>query len=156
TLLEARLAEPGGADDASAQLVLGHARFQLDHDVDALAAYETALALAPSLAGDVAMRVNLTAMLGRKEHPKVAGQALELIFAKLGPTGHPLIVETAARGKTAALRKRARDMADERGLTGEVDLLSSYSLDLTQGAGCRDRREAIPKLRALRDKRALP
>jgi serine/threonine-protein kinase len=154
-IVEARLAEPGGAEDAYAQLVLGHARFQLDRDADALASYETALGLAPALAADPAMRVNLAAMLGRKDRPKLAQQALELVFAKLGPIGHPLIIENAARGRTAALRKRAREMADERGLTGEVDLVSSYTLDLAQGATCRDRRDAIPRLRALRDKRAV-
>ncbi len=155
TILEQHLAESGGGDDAYAQLLLGHARFQLDRDADALTAYETALGLNPALAGDVPMRVNLAAMVGRKDRPKFALQALELIYARLGPVGHALIVENASRGKAPAVRKRARDMAEERGLTGEVDLLSSYSLDLAQGGSCKDRREAIPKLRALRDKRAV-
>src|SRR5262249_49343619 len=154
-LLEGHLTDARGSEDAYAQLVLGHARFQLDRDADSLAAYETALGLNPALAGDVTMRVNLAAMVGRKDRPKFALQALELMFTKLGPLGHALIIETASRGKSAAVRKRARERAEERGLTGEVDLLGSYSLDLAQGASCKDRREAIPKLRALRDKRAV-
>jgi hypothetical protein len=155
SILEQRLAEPGGADDAVAQLLLGHARFRLERDADALAAYETALGLAPALAADPSMRTNLTAMVGNKEHTKLALQALELVYAKLGPLGHPLIVENASRGKAPAVRKRAREMAEERALTGDVDLVNSYSLDLGQGASCKERRETIPRLRALRDKRAV-
>jgi len=53
------------------------------------------------------------------------------------------------------VRMRAREMAEERGLTADVDWVGSYSLDLLQGTSCKDRREAIPKLRALRDKKAI-
>ena len=69
---------------------------------------------------------------------------------------HALVIEHASRGKTPAVRKRAREMAEERGLSADVDWVGSYSADLAQGATCKDRREAIPKLRALRDKRGVP
>ena len=142
--------------DPWAQLYLGHARFQLDRDADALAAYQTALSIAPDLGADVSLRVNLAAMVARKDRPKFALQALELAYVRLGPLAHALVIEHASRGKTPAVRKRAREMAEERGLTADVDWVGSYSADLAQGATCKDRREAIPKLRALRDKRGIP
>jgi hypothetical protein len=47
-------------------------------------------------------------------------------------------------------------VADEVGLGDPIDRLSSYTLDLKQGNSCADRRDAVAKLRALGDKRAIP
>jgi hypothetical protein len=80
--------------------------------------------------------------------------ALDLA-AKMGSPGEPILVEAASRHKTREIRQRARELADKVDASG-VDLLESYSLDLKDGKKCEDRREAIPKLRALRDKRAIP
>ncbi len=48
-----------------------------------------------------------------------------------------------------------RDLAERLGLSGRVDLVASYRLDLAQGATCADRQHAVARLRALRDPSAL-
>ena len=65
-------------------------------------------------------------------------------------------VSQASRGKTGPQRARARALATELGLGRQVDLLTSFTLDLTQGGSCRDRRDAVLALRKLGDPRAIP
>jgi eukaryotic-like serine/threonine-protein kinase len=153
TLLEDETDGGAGADDAWAHLVLGHARAKLNKDIEAMAAYERALELAPDLRDDDAMRGNLVAMLGHKD--KSAAVAAMAMVARL-PGGDAIVVEQASRGKVKEVRRRARDLAAERGVEDRVDWVSSWSLDLQQGSSCRERAGAVPKLRALNDKAAIP
>jgi tetratricopeptide (TPR) repeat protein len=61
-----------------------------------------------------------------------------------------------ASSKKMSVRVLARQLAEGAGALDEVDLLASYTLDLAQSKRCSDRKTAIPKLRALGDKRAIP
>jgi tRNA A-37 threonylcarbamoyl transferase component Bud32 len=72
------------------------------------------------------------------------------------PASRDFLVEQAGRGKSREARARARAAAEAAGLADRVDLVASFSLDLADGKSCRERREAVPRLRALRDKRAIP
>src|SRR5262249_13594318 len=56
--------------------------------------------------------------------------------------------------KSATVRARARELAGFAGIN--LDLVGSYTADLERGASCKERRDAIPHLRALRDKKAIP
>jgi tRNA A-37 threonylcarbamoyl transferase component Bud32 len=152
-LLEGELA--GTAEqDPHAQLVYGHARAAREDDALALSAYERALTLAPALGRDETLRQNLQAMLSKKDRV-LALRALDLLGSRVGDRADYVLVEQASRGKVRELRWRARDLADGKGLMARVDRVQSYALDLEQGAACKDRREAIPKLRALGDPRAI-
>jgi hypothetical protein len=148
-LLEPATAGPL-AGDSSAWLALGEARSRQGRDVDALVAFDRALTLGG--AADPAVRDFVEDAVRTK--PALALQALELL-PRLGPAGAKLLVEQASRAKAAPVRARARDLAAAAHLEG-VDWLASFTLDLEKGATCKDRREAVAKLRALRDKRAIP
>ena len=153
--LEAELAAEGGARDAWGHLVLGHARARLDKDVEALAAYERALALAPALADDEVMRKNVLAMVDKKDKT-AALAAFELAADKLGAAARARIAKVASTGKVKEVRRRAYAIAERDGFLGKVDRLASFTLDLQQGRTCADRRAAIPRIRALKDKAAIP
>ena len=86
-----------------------------------------------------------------------AGRDVEAVnaYARAQPAGAEFIVEQASRGKTREARARARDAAAAAGLGDRVDLVNSFSLDLGEGRTCRERREVVGRLRALRDKRAV-
>jgi hypothetical protein len=152
-LLENETAKPEGAADPYAHLILGHARAAAGRDLEALAAYDRALEIDPRV-GDDRLRANAEDRLGRKDKT-IAVAALD-VLGKLGSAGESAVAEQASRGKVKELRRRARELADDMGILKQVDLVSSYSLDLQQGSSCKERREAIPKLRALRDQRAIP
>jgi hypothetical protein len=152
--LDAATATPEGARDAWAHLVLGHARVETDKLLEGLAAYDRAISLEPTLVDDRRLRENAEKLLGKKDK-RIAVAAMDLI-GRVGVLGHPTILEQASHGKVKEVRRRARELAEEKGIDGDVDWVSSWSLDLEQGQSCKERREAIPKLRALRDERAIP
>jgi hypothetical protein len=54
------------------------------------------------------------------------------------------------------VRRSARALADKRGAGDRIDLLTSYVLDLLHGKTCEERAEAVPRLRELGDRRAIP
>jgi hypothetical protein len=66
------------------------------------------------------------------------------------------LVALAGRDKRNAVRRSARDLAEKQGAGDRIDRLSSYLLDLLHGKTCEDRAEAVPLLRALGDRRAIP
>jgi serine/threonine protein kinase len=145
-------------DEPYAQMVLGHAQASAQRSILALAAYERAVALEPKLADDKLMRTNVELMLA-KPAPGVVDAAVEFLgtLAKAGQrAAADQLVDLASSSKSARRRHTALRVADEVGLGDRVDRLGSYVLDLDQGETCPIRREAIGKLRALGDKKAIP
>lgn len=65
------------------------------------------------------------------------------------------VIELAA-GPDLAKRRAAAALSETLGLSREVDWLASYLHDLEQRDTCAQRKEAVAKLRALGDKRAIP
>jgi serine/threonine-protein kinase len=153
-LLETELVEPAKPGDGPAYLLLGHARFAAGRRLDALAAYERAIVLAPKLAEDAQLRANATSIVGGKDAVE-AVVALELLATRVKPRAEDLVLTVAATAKLADVRNRAQAIAEREGLAGRLDRVASLSLDLAQATTCEERRRVIGKLRATADRRAL-
>ena len=146
-------------EEPYAQMVLGHAQAAAQRNILALAAYEKAVELEPKLAKDKLMRTNLALILDKKA-PGVVDDAIELLgvlYAANGDwTAGDQIVDMASSSKDARRRHKAMSVADQVGLGDQVDRLGSYLLDLEQGSDCAERKEAVGKLRALGNRKAIP
>jgi hypothetical protein len=145
-------------DQPDAQMVLGHAQASAQRNILAIAAYEKAVTLEPKLRKDELMRTNVELMLAKKA-PGVVDAALELlgVLYDAGDWGAgDQLVDLASSSKIPRRRHTALRVADEVGLGSRVDRLSSYVLDLQQGESCAIRKDAVGKLRALGDKKAIP
>jgi hypothetical protein len=145
-------------DEPYAQMVLGHAHASAQRNILAIAAYENAVKQEPKLAKDELMRTNIELMLSKKA-PGVVDAALQFLGV-LYDAGDwragDQIVDLASSSKVPRRRHTALEVADEVGLGSRVDRLSSYVLDLEQGESCALRKDAVGKLRALGDKKAIP
>lgn len=140
------------ADDARAQLQLGHAYAAARRYDEALVAYARVRSLDRSLADDRAMRTNLMLMLDDERNDGTATGAARFLIQLLDDAGaRARVVELASRAAAPAHRAAMRELAESLGLADRVDLGSSYRLDLEQGATCPERQRAVAKLRALRD-----
>ncbi|HTE49798.1 MAG TPA: protein kinase [Kofleriaceae bacterium] len=141
------------AGDAQAQLQLGNAYAARSEYEKALEAYTGALSDDPSLIEDERVRANLRLMIDDE------GQVLVDAAGILAERGH----DTAARERIVELassrhrevRKQAFALAEKLGLGERIDRLKSFTFDLVQEPSCPARREAVTKLRALGDRRAL-
>lgn len=145
-------------EEPYAQMVLGHAQAAAQRNILALAAYEKAVTLEPKLTKDKLMRTNVELMIAKKA-PGVVDAALEFlgVLSKNGDwAAADQIVDLASSSKTPRRRHTAMRVADEAGLGDRVDRLGSYILDLEQGESCLIRKEAVGKLRALGNKKAIP
>jgi len=154
-LLESELVGTAQADDGQAYLVLGHARFAMKLNLEALTAYERALTLSPKLASDGVLRANATKVLDSKD-AVAAGVALEPLASRVSPPARDVVVQYASTGNLADARRRAFAIAEREGLTDKIDKVESWSLDLGAAGTCEDRRALVAKLASTKDKRALP
>jgi serine/threonine protein kinase/tetratricopeptide (TPR) repeat protein len=152
-ILEANHAAIEG--DANAQLVLGHVRASRNENQLALAAYDRALQLDPALEADDRLRAALRTMAGSTQDYEVVARAFGLWVGKTddGEARKALLV--SAVHDDLARRKAVRRVIDRSQLGDRVDWLRVYSLDLQQEPACELRREAVAKLRALGDVRAV-
>jgi serine/threonine protein kinase len=145
-------------EEPYAQMVLGHAQASAQRNILALAAYEKAINLEPKFAKDKLMRTNVELMLAKKA-PGIVDAALEFLgtLAEHGDSAAAdQLIDLASSSKNVRRRHTALRVADEAGLADRVDRLGSYSLDLEQGETCLIRKDAVGKLRALGDKKAIP
>ncbi|HEY5952401.1 MAG TPA: tetratricopeptide repeat protein [Kofleriaceae bacterium] len=154
-LIESELVGTPQPDDGQAYLVLGHARFAMKRNLEALTAYERALTLSPTLASDSVLRANATKVLDSKDSV-AAVVALELLASRVSPPAHDVVIQYASTGKLADARRRAFAIAEREGIADKVDRVESWSLDLASAGTCEDRRTIIAKLASTKDKRALP
>ena len=142
-----------------AQLVLGHANASAQRNVEAIQAYERAIALKQSLSKDKMLRTNLNLMLGKTD-PRVVHAALGLLGTLVREANdgdaEDQLVRMASSNKNLHTRQSAMAVADKVGLGDQVNRLNSYMLDLKQGNSCAERKDTVAKLRALGDKQAIP
>jgi hypothetical protein len=154
-LIESELVGTPQPDDGQAYLVLGHARFAMKRNLEALTAYERALTLQPSLASDTVLRANASKVLETKDSV-AAVVALEILASRVSPPAHDVVVQYASTGKLIDARRRAFAIAEREGIADKIDRVESWSLDLQAAGTCEDRRTIIAKLASTKDKRALP
>lgn len=138
---------------AGAHYLLGAASICRRHYAEGLAAYEQAIELDARYLTDARIHEDLKTLLS---HRRTREKALRFAIDKLGVAAEPLLVDLASHHKNRAVRHAARDAAIKRGLGSKIDKLSSLSLDLKQLSSCSQRKEVLPQLLALDDKRALP
>ncbi len=142
-----------------AQMVLGHAHASAQRNILALAAYEKAILLEPKLANDQLMRTNLDLMLDKKT-PRLVDAALDflgmLVRELEDGDAEDRLVSLASSDEVLHRRQHAVAVAEDVGLGDRIDRLGSYVLDLQQGKSCAARKDAVAKLRALGDKKAIP
>ncbi len=143
------------ADDASAQLVLGHAYAAQRKHGQALVAYQRALELEPTQERDPTLRANLSAMTTDKDMT-AAMNAYELLIKKTKVADAEARLLAAVAGADPLVRRAAAAQVERMGLSSKVDWIAAYTRDLEDGEACTDRKPAVEKLRALGDPRAVP
>lgn len=141
-------------EDAQTVLARGHADFDRGRHLDALGAYERAIAMDTSLAADPQIRTNATTIVTGKD-PAAAVVGLEILASRLAPPAHEQIVAEASKGTLRDVRHRAFAIAERDGFADSIDRFESFVLDLRQAKTCDDRRIAIAALRGLSDRRAI-
>ncbi|MDX2092261.1 MAG: serine/threonine-protein kinase [Kofleriaceae bacterium] len=143
------------ANDAMAQLILGHAHAARHASEPSLVAYGQALQLDPKLEADAQLRAGLRAMAADTD-VRVVAVAFELWVSRTtDPEAKPLLVK-AAISDNLTRRHAVKPVVERLSLNAEVDWLLAFSWDLEQEATCELRKEAVAKLRALNDRRAVP
>ena len=146
-------------EEPYAQMVLGHAHASAQRSILALVAYEKAIVLEPKLAKDELMRTNIELMLDKKA-PGVVNATLDfmgtLVREVQDSDAEEQLVSLASSDEILFRRQHAVTVAEDVGLGDQIDRLGSYLLDLDQGETCFDRKDAVAKLRALGDKKAIP
>ena len=143
------------ANDPMAQLLLGHAHAARHTSEPSLVAYGRALELDPQLETDAQLRAGLRAMASDAD-VRVGAVAFELWVARTSDPAAKPALRDAAIGENLARRHALRPVVERLHLSDEVDWLVAYSRDLDDEATCELRREAVAKLRALNDRRAVP
>jgi len=138
----------------SSLVAAGHAQVSRGGSLEAIAAYEQAIAADAQLAKDPKIRANAIAMVTGKD-PVAAVVALELLAIGVDPPEHDAIVRQASTGAVREVRQRALAIAMRDGFADGIDRFASLSLDLRQARNCEDRRVAIERLRDLADRRAI-
>ena len=145
--------------DAYVQLLRGHDLADEQRGIEALGAYETAVSLDAEVASNRRMRGNVERMLAKRES-RIVDAALEFLGSLVAEThdwaAADQLVDLASSSKSQQKRHKAMSVANEVGLGDQVDQLGSYLIDLQRGDSCLARKDAVAKLRALGDKRAVP
>ncbi len=140
--------------DPMAQLILGHAHAARHDSGPSLYAYERALKLDPKLESKPTLRANLRAMAADKNLVVVSDAFKLWVGRTKDPEAKQLLLK-AAVSQDLARRHAVRPVIEETQLIDEVDWLVAYSFDLEQEQACEARKEAVSKLRALKDARAV-
>lgn len=142
------------ANDATAQLVLGHAHAARNEPPEAIAAYRIALALDPALESDKTMRANLRTMSADKD-PEVVMHALDVWITTTDEEAKHVLFK-AVESPTMTRRHAAIEVMDRHELGDALDRIKAYSLDLQDQPTCAERAKAVAKLRGMQDPRAIP
>ena len=153
----AHLSKPDMADDANAQLVLGHAYSAKNEAPNAINAYRRALAINTSLQKNSDLRANLRTMAADK-NPEIVQNAFDVWVGHTDDaSAKELLLKAVVSPTSADRRAAARNVLDLHKLGDELVRVKSYSLDLTdQQLTCPQRGEAVGKLRAIGNPAAIP
>jgi serine/threonine-protein kinase len=139
-------------DVARVRYLLGNLEFADKNPGAGLQAYEEALRMDAGLRGDAALLVNLRGLLADK---KFGRSALDLMIRQIGVPAGGALAEIASDDRRMDFRQDARSACDTLGCADKLDRVQSYVLDLLQGRNCAEKREAVQKLGATKDSRAI-
>jgi|ERR1019366_2739228 serine/threonine-protein kinase len=132
--------------------LLGNLEFADKNPAAGLQAYDEALRLDPGLRGDAALLVNIRTELNDR---KVGLVALEMLIKQVGKPAVDILADIASDDRRAEFRMAAREGCETLACSKKVDLVNSYSLDLSQGHSCDEKRVAVQKLGETGDARAI-
>ena len=142
------------AQDGLGQLVLGRAYAAKHESAPSLEAYDRALRLMPEIERDELLRTSLRTMAGDTD-PAVVAAAFEIWVGKTkDPQAEPLLLK-AAIAESLTRRHAVKPVIDRLNLASKVDWWVAYAYDLDQEDTCELRKEAVARLRALDDPRAV-
>lgn len=140
--------------DADGQLVLGEAYAARNDTLEAIEAYRRALTLAPDVESDKKLRASLRAMAADKD-PEVVSKAFDLWVGQTHDPEAAPAIDKAAVSQQYQRRHAVAPVIEKYKLGDGVEWLKAYTLDLEEGETCEIRKEAVAKLRALSDPRAI-
>jgi hypothetical protein len=139
-------------DVARVRYLLGNLEFADKNPGGGLQAYEEALHMDAGLRGDAALLVNVRGLLPDK---KFGRSAMDLIIRQIGVPAGSVLSEIASDDRRMDFRQDARSACDNLGCADKVDRVQSYALDLAQARTCVEKREAVQRLGASKDARAI-
>ncbi len=143
------------AGDPDAQLVLGHAYSAKNEPPQALSAYRRALALDPARESDKTLRANLRAMAGSKD-PDVVQNAFDIWVGHTKDKDGTALLYKALESQDIDRRHAALRVMDLYKIGDALPRIQAYTRDLQDEPTCERRAEAVAKLRAIGDVRAVP
>lgn len=142
-------------NDADAQLVLGHAYAARNDPPQAIASYRRALAIKPERQSDRDLRANLRAMAGESD-PEIVQNAFDVWVGHTKDEPAKDLLMKAAASPSLDRRHAALNVLDKYKLGDALVRIKAYSLDLQDAPTCPERAQAVGKLRAIGDPRAVP
>jgi serine/threonine protein kinase len=139
----------------TAQMVLGDAHMIRKESAKALAAYKVVVALMPSDGDNLTLRTSLRTLANDRNN-EVAIGAMDLWFGNTADTtaARDAIVKAAITWNMER-RHMAQKLVQTYKLGDSVDWLTAYTLDLEQEPSCERRKDAVEKLRALGNPKAI-
>jgi serine/threonine-protein kinase len=140
--------------EARVHYLLGNLEFVERKPASALEAYAEALRLDPGLRADAALLLNVRGMLNDRDK-RLSLEALRLLVERVGAPAAAEIAEAATDERRADFRAAGRAGCAAIRCGDRLDLVRSYTLDLTQARGCDDKREAVRGLAAVKGPRAV-
>ena len=153
-ILEANQATIG--NDPVAQRILGHAHATLRKNLAAaLAAYQRALQLSPTLESDAALRSDLRAIAGERDDVGLVARAFALWAGMTSDPEARVALLKAAESEDINRRQAVRPVIEQLKLGEQVNWLAAYGFDLAQDEPCEKRAAAVARLRALGDAGAI-
>ena len=149
-LLE-KLADLAGPEQARANLLLGHLRYDTKDRKGATTAYVRAVSLDPALGDDAVMLAHLDEM----SKSRATDEAALVALVAIGRPAIPELVAYASAGRVPDLRHRAAAALAKLGAADRIDRVSALQLDAVQLPKCPQRAAAEQALVATKDPRLL-
>ncbi len=141
--------------NADAQMVLAQAHMLRHETAKALATYKVVLSLSLGEVDNETLRTSLRTLSNDRSNDVAIG-ALDLWFGKTADTTNARdAIVKAAVSLSLERRHMVRALIDKYKLGDSIDWLTAYTYDLEQEQSCERRKEAVEKLRALNNPKAL-
>ena len=141
-------------NEARVHYLMGNLEFVDRKPAAALEAYGEALRLDPGLRGDAALLLNVRTLLDDRDK-KLAWDALTLTTQRIGAPAARTLAEMGTDDRRPEFREAARTACGDLRCLDRIDLVKSYSLDLSQARTCEDKREAVKRLATVKGPRAI-